>query len=155
MRVAYREVGRGVGVVLLLGYMQSACMSYNVYLRAPNTAVNKVHADGGRTVYVLFWGARQPDLRACACDPNKGRYNALESMHIRTTFPYMLASVASLGFVVPLKVEWRCADPRADACKACAAQGMGEADEVIGAPRATPAATPTPAPDEGVIGGGT
>lgn len=89
-----------VAVVLALLLLQSGCYHYHVFSlpRDPATDYER------ETVVAYFWGLMQPDTAAEDC-----LSGALNEVKVSTNFAYLVASVATLGVVVPLEVSWRCA----------------------------------------------
>jgi len=61
-----------------------------------------------RTTWTYAWGLVQPKDINPKCSPS---FNHLNSVSVRTNFGYLLLSVATLGIVVPMQVEWTCAPP--------------------------------------------
>jgi hypothetical protein len=57
-----------------------------------------------RTLYSFAWGLVQQNVPAQDCASN-----ALDEVRVTTNFGYVLISVVTLGIVVPVDVEWRCA----------------------------------------------
>lgn len=57
-----------------------------------------------RTVHALAWGLVQQNTFAEDC-----RSNALDEVRISSNLGYSILTVVTLGFWMPLEVEWRCA----------------------------------------------
>lgn len=57
-----------------------------------------------RTVWILFWGWNQQNIRPFNCYGN-----GLAEVRVSTNLGYALISVLTLGFVQPLTIEWECA----------------------------------------------
>jgi hypothetical protein len=61
--------------------------------------------EGSETVHVLGWGLWQPSpVKATPCTSNN-----LDEVRVHSNLLFALATVATLGFYMPLTVEWRCA----------------------------------------------
>ncbi|MEY3385654.1 MAG: hypothetical protein RIR53_465 [Bacteroidota bacterium] len=58
------------------------------------------------TVWVYAWGLVQPRVVAPEC-----KSQALQDVRTSTNLGYALITVATLGFVCPLTVEYTCAKP--------------------------------------------
>lgn len=100
--VSSRPNGRAwqLAAVVALLLLQSGCYHYHVFSlpRDPATDYER------ETVVAYFWGLMQPDTAAEDCVSG-----ALNEVKVSTNFAYLVASVATLGVVVPLEVSWRCA----------------------------------------------
>jgi hypothetical protein len=57
-----------------------------------------------RTVWILFWGWNQENIRPFDCYGN-----GLAEVRVSTNLGYAFISVLTLGFVQPLTIEWECA----------------------------------------------
>jgi hypothetical protein len=57
-----------------------------------------------RTVWVLWWGWNQENLWPANC-----LGNGLAEVRVRTNLVFEFISVATLGFVQPITIEWECA----------------------------------------------
>ena len=102
-------------LVLTSSISSSGCYSYHVY---------QVGGLGGReggnqpstewkhkTLHAFAWGQVRQDLPVDNCALGNGQRIGIEEVTVRTNFGYLLASVATVGLWVPLKVSWRCAKP--------------------------------------------
>jgi hypothetical protein len=62
--------------------------------------------EGSETVHVLAWGLAQPaPVTASPCASNN-----LDEVRVHSNFLFALVTVATLGFYMPLTVEWRCSE---------------------------------------------
>jgi hypothetical protein len=95
--------------------MLPGCYTYHLY---------QVGGPGGRelgnqpstewqsaTRHALFWGAIRQDVPVENCQLAGGTRVGIEEVRIDTNLAYLLASVATLGAWVPLRMSWRCARP--------------------------------------------
>lgn len=85
--------------VVLLVIATHGCYHYRVI--ATESAATEYEK---RTVYSLFWGLAQENIPASDC-----LSGGINEVRVSTNFGYALVSVATLGIVVPLDMEWRCA----------------------------------------------
>jgi hypothetical protein len=60
------------------------------------------------TRHALFWGAVRQDVAVENC---RRAGAGIEEVRVDTNMAYLLASVATLGVWVPLRMSWRCARP--------------------------------------------
>lgn len=78
------------------------CAHYRVVVPEPTPATDYERA----VMHVYFWGAIEQTLPTDNC-----LSNALDEVRVKRTFPYVMATVLTLGIWMPLEVEWRCAKP--------------------------------------------
>jgi len=62
-----------------------------------------------KTVCSLFWGLAQRDVLATNCDSLK--LKSLDEVRVTTNLGYALITVATLGIVCPMTIEWKCPKP--------------------------------------------
>ncbi len=85
--------------------MFQSCSTYRIVAKNDPAHV-KPHS---KTMWTFAWGLVQPkDYRICS-DPYKGESGAIDQVHVKTNLGYILLSAATVGAVVPLKVECYCA----------------------------------------------
>jgi hypothetical protein len=74
------------------------------YRMIPNnvTPANEVR---DTTVYSYLWGAYEHTIQPADCHGN-----GLTNVKVKTNFGFVLISAITLGIVVPLKIEWQCAN---------------------------------------------
>lgn len=79
----------------------SGCIRVAVEARAPEPSPTRA---GATTVWVLAWGlARSPKVSAECGDTHVSKAT------VQTTVPGFLLGLVTLGFVVPVRVEYICA----------------------------------------------
>jgi hypothetical protein len=64
-----------------------------------------------RTLHALFWGTLRQDLPVENCRLGDGQLLNIEEVKVETNLAFLLASVATAGVWVPMRVGWRCAKP--------------------------------------------
>jgi hypothetical protein len=69
-----------------------------------NTAVN--NSVNAKTTWTFAWGLVQPKDIDPKCEP---AFNHLNKVVVKTNLGFILLSVATLGAVIPQRVEWCCA----------------------------------------------
>lgn len=89
--------------LLLFCCLLTSC--YNVRTVA-NVEAQRDANPQSTTVWVYAWGLAQPRVVAPEC-----KSGALQDVRTSTNFGYALITVATLGFVCPLTVEYTCAKP--------------------------------------------
>ena len=90
-------------LVLSLLLFATGCYHYRAWM--PDVAAPATLPES-RTLWTLAWGLVQPDVR-----PDNCAAKALAETTVSTNLGFSLLSVATLGFVAPATVEWRCAKP--------------------------------------------
>jgi len=95
---------RLITLVIILFTTQS-CYHYRVTTKDfdPSTGYEK------KTVCSLFWGLAQKDVRATNCE--KLKLNSLDEVRVSTNLGYSIITVATLGIVCPMTIEWKCPKP--------------------------------------------
>jgi hypothetical protein len=63
------------------------------------------------TRHALLWGVVRQDVAVDNCQLGSGQRVGIEEVRVDTNLAYLLASVATLGVWVPLRLSWRCARP--------------------------------------------
>lgn len=94
-RPAHRSLLTVAVLIVLTG-----CYATRVTVPEPDPATDFRH----ETVHSLFWGLIQDDVEATDCVSN-----AIDELRVRTNLGYSLLSILTLGFWIPMDVEWRCA----------------------------------------------
>ncbi|HEX6765910.1 MAG TPA: hypothetical protein VF103_10545 [Polyangiaceae bacterium] len=91
------------GLLLMTALAASGCYHYRV------TPANSVPADDGHstTQHAIAWGLVQPRAEAPNCQGN-----GAAEFTAHTNFGFVLLSVVTLGFWVPVTVEWKCSKDR-------------------------------------------
>lgn len=91
---------------LLSGIMLTqSCSTYRVVAKNDPDHI-KPHK---RTLWTFAWGLVQAkDYRICISE-EEGESGAIDQIHIKTNIGYILLSAATVGIVVPVKVECYCA----------------------------------------------
>ena len=81
----------------------SGCYHYRV------TPARSAHADDGHSVtqHALAWGLIQPSAEKPECQGN-----GAAEVTVNTNFGYVLIGAVTLGFWLPVEVEWKCAKDR-------------------------------------------
>lgn len=93
-----------VGTLLLLCCLLPSC--YHVRTVA-NVESQRDANPKSTTVWVMAWGLVQPPpITAPEC-----KSGALQDVRTSTNLGYALITVATLGFVCPLTIEYTCAKP--------------------------------------------
>src|SRR5688572_25170808 len=93
----------------------SACHAYHVY----QVGGTKQREQGNqpstewkrKRLNSYWWGARRQDFVVDDCQSADSTRFGIEEVKVETGFGYVLASAATLGFWVPIKVAYRCAKP--------------------------------------------
>lgn len=97
-----------------LGLPASGCYSYHVYqIGGPGDRElgNQPSTEWqGKTLHSFAWGAVRQDLPVDNCRVGADELG-IEEVRVDTNLAYVLASAATLGLWVPLRVNWRCARP--------------------------------------------
>ncbi|XZF14869.1 hypothetical protein ACTHGU_01925 [Chitinophagaceae bacterium MMS25-I14] len=85
----------------------SGCMTTNIVSQYDSNTIanNPVNR---KTTWTYAWGLVQPKDINPHCDSS---FNHLNKVSMKTNFGFILLSVATLGIVVPMRVEWYCAPP--------------------------------------------
>lgn len=63
------------------------------------------------TRHALAWGLIRQDIPISDCKLANGQRIGIEEFKIETNVGYIIGSVVTLGFWVPMEVSWRCAKP--------------------------------------------
>jgi hypothetical protein len=87
-------------LLLVLIMLVPGCYHTRVLVNNPDPATE--YQSEVTTSY--FWGLVQNNPVAKDCLSNR-----IDEVRVSTNFGYLLVSVATLGIVVPMQVEWRCA----------------------------------------------
>ena len=87
-------------LAIMLGLSLPGCYHSRILVKQPDPATEYE----SRVVTSYFWGLVQENSVAEDCPDNR-----LDEVRVSTNFGYLLLSVVSLGIVVPMKVEWKCA----------------------------------------------
>lgn len=88
-----------VGAMLVLG----GCATHRIVVPLPITGSE--NASPAETSNALFWGQKTKPVQADRCRGS----NALSEVRAETSFAAALATVLTLGFWQPLKVQYLCA----------------------------------------------
>jgi hypothetical protein len=65
-----------------------------------------------KTGHALAWGIFRPDIPVTNCVLANGDRLGIEEIKVETNVGYVIVSVVTLGFWVPVDVSWRCAKPK-------------------------------------------
>ena len=63
------------------------------------------------TLKCLAWGLWRQDLPVTNCRLANGQRLGIEEVRLGRTFPQVLITFLTLGFVAPTRVSWRCCRP--------------------------------------------
>jgi hypothetical protein len=120
LMLSRRQAARVVAILMLAALPQlgGCSLQYHVY-QADNVAHGSPRPGQNqpatyweeRTLHTGFWGLLRQDYPVDTCQDGTGQTWGLEEVRIRTNPFYVLASVATLGMWVPVKVGYRCARP--------------------------------------------
>ncbi|MEO9031758.1 MAG: hypothetical protein ABI285_00855 [Ginsengibacter sp.] len=96
---------RSMLIVLFATYAFASCTTTRIVSKYDcdtfeNNPINK------KTTWSFFWGLVQPKDINPKCD---ARFNHMNKVTVKYNFGFALISVASLGIVMPQRVEWCCA----------------------------------------------
>ncbi len=97
---------------ILLVFHASACYHYRAIpqQQASDTAVGGARGLGteleGEIVWALAWGLVQEAPRIDNCEGQD-----LAEVEVTSNLGFALLTIMTLGFVAPVKVEWRCGKP--------------------------------------------
>jgi Bor protein len=86
----------------------TGCATHRVVVPLPVTGSE--NASPAETSNALFWGQKTKPVQAQRCAGS----NALSEVRAETSFAAALATVLTLGFWQPLKVQYLCAKPPTD-----------------------------------------
>ena len=121
------------GGILLCTLLPLGCYHYRAVPQQPasETAVGGsrgVAASGSETVWSLLWGAVQENPSIDNCQGQD-----LAEVTVHSNLAYALLTVATLGLVSPVRVEWYCARPNPvdDVIRAEAGASRPEAPEAV------------------------
>jgi hypothetical protein len=93
-------------LTLLLPPLLSALLLSGCYHMRVTTNNADPVTEGSETVHVLAWGLVQPaPVTASPCASNN-----LDEVRVHSNLAFALATVVTLGFYMPLTLEWRCAE---------------------------------------------
>lgn len=84
----------------LWGCMLQGCYHYRVIPAGASSATDYE----GVTVYSYWWGIKEPTVI-----PDNCHCNGASNVRVTFKFHYLLVSIITLGVVVPMKIEWKCA----------------------------------------------
>lgn len=92
-------------IMICLMATAQGCYHYRVSTanNDPSTTYEK------KTVCSLFWGLAQRDVTASNCDSLKVK--GMDEVRVTTNLGFALITVASLGIVSPMTIEWKCPKP--------------------------------------------
>ncbi|HKR03127.1 MAG TPA: hypothetical protein VJY62_00720 [Bacteroidia bacterium] len=92
-------------ILVVIVVTTQSCYHYRVTTSNfdPSTGYEK------KTVCSLFWGLAQKDVLAVNCDELK--LKSLDEVRVSTNLGYALITVATLGIVCPMTIEWKCPKP--------------------------------------------
>ena len=116
-RFSSSHPSRFYAVVLILACSipNYACYTYHVYQVGGPDGREQGNQPGtewqGKTLHSFVWGGVRQDLPIENCQLANGQRFGMEEVRVSTNFPYLIASVVTLGIWVPLKVSWKCAKP--------------------------------------------
>jgi hypothetical protein len=98
MAVVRWKRGASVATLALILLLGAACYAYRVPFPYRTSAV-----EGSEVVWSFAWGlaVERPQLGKCDTMP-------LTYVTARTNLGFTLLTIASLGFVAPIKLEWGC-----------------------------------------------
>jgi len=103
----YNHLGKYVALsaIVLLTYTQQSCTTTRIVSKYDcdtfeNNPLNK------KTTWSFLWGLVQPKDINPKCDT---RFNHMNKVTIKNNLGFALISVASLGIVMPQRIEWCCA----------------------------------------------
>ena len=101
-------------IALLLG--TQACFAYRI-----PAAYRPVAVDGGKVVWAFAWGlvVEHPQLGRCSDRP-------LTYVTARSNVGFTLLTVATLGLVAPIKLEWGCSPAPTDSIISAAPRAASE-----------------------------
>lgn len=95
-----RSFVRAVATLIVSMYL-TGCYHMRVTTANPDPVT-----EGTETVHILAWGLVQPaPVQANPCASNN-----LDEVRVHSNVLFALATVATLGFYMPLTVEWRCSE---------------------------------------------
>lgn len=63
------------------------------------------------TLKCFAWGLWRQDLPVTNCHLANGQRLGMEELRLGRTFPQVLITFLTLGFVAPMRVSWRCCRP--------------------------------------------
>jgi hypothetical protein len=110
-----RTVPLAFVLMAALSLPASGCYTYHVYqIGGPDGRElgNQPSTEWqGRTLHAFAWGAVRQDLPVDNCRLGSGQPLGIEEVRVDTNLAYLIASTATLGLWVPLRVNWRCARP--------------------------------------------
>ena len=91
--------------VIAIAVLAPSCATTTVLAREDSdTAVNiEPH---GKTSWAYVWGLVQPTPIAAECDEK-----SISRVRVHTNLGFGLITVATLGLVMPQRVEWDCSPP--------------------------------------------
>jgi hypothetical protein len=102
-------------VAVLVCTSLAGCYSYHVYQVGGPDGRELGNQPGTEweyeTLHGFFWGAVRQDLPVENCRLGSGERLNIEEVKVETNLAFLLASVATAGMWVPVRVGWRCAKP--------------------------------------------
>ena len=93
----------------------TGCYTYHVYQTGGPAGRELGNQPGTtweqKTLHSFFWGMVRQDLPVENCQLANGQRLNIEEVRVETNLAFLIASVATAGVWVPMKVGWRCARP--------------------------------------------